>query len=469
MNRREFLSNSGLAVGALTARSAFAASPAYSVTVRADQPLGTIAPDFTGLGYEISSPARPGLLSPANKVYVQLVRTLGTRGVIRIGGNTADYAKYSPKGAAVSSARGTVVNDAVLKDLGGFLETTGWKLIWALDLGQGSEADAIAEARIISSIAGERLLAFEIGNEPDLFARAKHRKPEYGYEEWLAEYRRYKAALRKEFPRLPLAGPDAAIRTEWVTRFAADEGKDSVLLTHHYYREGQNPSSSIEKLLGVDPKLQPQLTALKAASRACGAPYRICEVNSFSGGGRPGVSDTLAGALWVLDYMFTLAANGCAGVNMETGVNHLDFISSYSPIGDDEHGHHSAKPEYYGMLAFSRGGKGQLLAVESNAKSDEIKVYATQPSKGAVALTLINKGATTPSVAINLGEHTKAKQASLIRMTGPTIDAKAGIKLGGAEVTPEGTWKPTNTEVLRVKNGQLTIMLPAYSATVVHL
>ena len=94
MNRREFLSNSGLAVGALTARSAFAASPVYSVTVRADQPLGTIAPDFTGLGYEISSPARPGLLSPANKVYVQLVRTLGTRGVIRIGGNTADYAKY---------------------------------------------------------------------------------------------------------------------------------------------------------------------------------------------------------------------------------------------------------------------------------------------------------------------------------------------------------------------------------------
>ena len=59
-----------------------------------------------------------------------------------------------------------------------------------------------------------------------------------------------------------------------------------------------------------------------------------------TGGGRPGVSDTMAGALWVLDYMFTLAQYGCAGVNTETGVNQLDFISSYSPIGDDEHGHH---------------------------------------------------------------------------------------------------------------------------------
>jgi hypothetical protein len=342
-------------------------------------------------------------------------------------------------------------------------------LIWALDLGQGTEADAIAEARIITSIAGDRLLAFEIGNEPDLFARAKHRKPEYGYEDWLAEYRRYKAALRKKFPRIPFAGPDAAIRTEWVTRFAADEGKVSVLLTHHYYREGQNPSSSIEKLLGVDPKLQTQLTALKAASQACGVPYRICEVNSFSGGGRPGVSDTLAGALWVLDYMFTLAVNGCAGVNMETGVNHLDFISSYSPIGDDEHGHHSAKPEYYGMLAFSLAAKGQLLAVESDANSPEIKTYATQSSPGALALTLINKGASAPVITVNLGEHTKAKQASLIRLSGPAIDSKTGIKLGGAEVAPDGTWKAAGTEVLRVKSGQLAITLPPYSAAVVHL
>lgn len=469
MNRRDFLANSALAAGALAARSAFAAPAQYSVTVRADQPLGMIAPDFTGLGYEISSVARPGLLSRTNQVYVQLVRTLGTGGVIRIGGNTGDYAKYSPNAAAVSTARGTVVNDAVLKDLGGFLEATGWKVIWALNLGQGTEADAIAEARIISTIAGERLLAFEIGNEPDLFARAKHRKPEYVYEDWLAEYRRYKVALRKEFPRIPFAGPDVAGKTEWVTRFAADEGKDSVLLTHHYYREGQNPSSSIEKLLGVDPKLQTQLTALKAASQACGVPYRICEVNSFSGGGRPGVSDTMAGALWVLDYMFTLAANGCAGVNMETGVNHLDFISSYSPIGDDEHGHHSAKPEYYGMLAFSLAAKGQLLAVESDANSPEIKAYASQSGRGALSVTLINKGATAPSITVNLGQHIKARQASLIRLSGPAIDAKTGITLGGAEVTADGKWKAAKSESVHVRNGQFAVTLQPGSAAVVQV
>jgi hypothetical protein len=475
MNRRKFIANSVLAAGAMAARSACAASAqngnesAVLATVRADQPLNTIAPDFMGLGYEISSVARPGLLSGANSVYVQLVRTLGARGVIRIGGNTSDYASYSPTATTVSSAFGTVVNDAALRDLGGFLKETGWKLIWGLDLGRGSEADAIAEAKAVLSFAGERLLAFEIGNEPDLFARARHRKPEYSYDDWLAEYRRYKAALRAQFPSIPFAGPDAAGKTDWVTGFAADEGKDAVLLTHHYYREGQNPGSTIEKLLGVDPKLQPQLNQLSAASKSCGLPYRICEVNSFSGGGRPGVSDTMAAALWVLDYMFTLAANGCSGVNMETGVNHLDFISSYTPIGDDEKGHYSAKPEYYGMLAFSLAGQGQLLRTDIDAVSPEVKAYATQPKKGALALTLVNKGAGTSALTFNIGNHIRARQASVIRLSGPAIDTKTGITLGGAEVTPAGTWKPAKPEVVQVRNGQIRIKLAAASAAIVQI
>ena len=249
------------------------------------------------------------------------------------------------------------------------------------------------------AVAGDRLLAFEIGNEPDLFSHAKHRPPGYGYEPWLADYRRYKTALRAQLPGIPFAGPDVAGKTDWVTRFAADEGKDAVLLTHHYYREGQNPGSTIEKLLGVDPKLQTQLEQLRAASRSCGVPYRICEVNSFSGGGRPGVSNTLAAALWVLDYMFTLASNGCSGVNMETGVNQLGFISSYSPIGDDEQGHHSAAPEYYGMLAFSLAGRGDLLPVEIDTpyRCDQSLCHAAQRRRAGAYLDQQGRGGFCPA------------------------------------------------------------------------
>ncbi len=475
MNRRDFLACGISACGGLASSPAIAAPPqndvsqTVRVTVRTDQPLGVIAPDFVGLGYEISSVARSGLMSSENRAYVQLVRRLGARGVIRVGGNTSDYAHYSPNGAAVSSGRGTVINDAALKNLGGFLDATGWKLIWGLNLGTGSQAEAIAEAKAVLAIAGERMLAFEIGNEPDLFGRAKHRKPEYGYEDWLIEYRRYKAVLREHFPGIPFAGPDAAGKTDWVTRFADDEGRDAVLLTQHYYREGQNPASTIEKLLGVDPKLQPRLDQLSAASHSCGVPYRICEVNSFSGGGRPGVSDTMAAALWALDYMFTLAANGCAGVNMETGVNQLDFISSYSPIGDDELGHYSTKPEYYGMLAFSLAGKGQMLRVDMDASSQNIKAYATRPNPKAVALTLINKGVRKASLAVSAEGRVHGPQASVMRLSGPSIDTKSGVTLGGAEVTAAATWSPAKSERIPVRNGRVGIELPAASAAIVEI
>jgi len=467
MNRRNFLANTVLAAGA-SAFAGFAQNDEQTalVTVRTDQPLGAIAPDFMGLGYEISSVARPGLMSGANSVYVQLVRTLGARGVIRIGGNTSDYAHYAATAPPVSSAQGTVVNDAVLRDLGGFLKATGWKLIWGLDLGRASEQENMAEAKAVLSVAGESLLAIEIGNEPDQFPGHQHRPAEYGYEGWLGDYGRYKTALRAQFPHIPLAGPDVAGNTDWVTRFAADEGKDAVLLTHHYYREGQNPASTVEKLLGVDPKLQPQLDKLRAASQNCGRPYRICEVNSFSGGGRPGVSDSMAAGLWVLDYMFTLAANGCSGVNMETGVNHRDFVSSYSPIGDDEQGHYSAKPEYYGMLAFSLAGKGRLLKVEMEGAPPGVKAYATQPDKGPLTLTLINKQ--TARAKLTVG-GVQGSRAAAIRLSGPAVDAKSGITLGGAEVTPAGTWKPMKPEALALRRGQLRITVPAASAAIVEI
>ena len=469
MNRRDFLTKSA-ATAAVTAipRALVGSLQTASVTIGAARKLPGIAPDFMGLGYEISSVSRSGLLSARNRVYLQMVRQLGARGVIRVGGNTADYAHFRAQGLTVSSPYGTIVNNAVLADLGTFLKETDWQLIWALNLGSATEDEAVAEARAVMAAAGDRLLAFEIGNEPDVFSHEKHRPPDYTYDAWLAEYRRYKTALRSQLPRIPFAGPDVAGKTEWVTRFADDEGKDVVLLTHHYYREGQSPASTIEKLLGVDPKLQPQLDALRAASSRSGIPYRICEVNSFSGGGRPGVSDTLASALWALDYLFTLASNGCSGVNMETGVNQLGFISSYSPIGDDEHGRYVAKPEYYGLLAFALFGQGALLEVAVEGDSSLMKAYATSTSEKRLLITLINKGAAPSSVRVLTGSHGHGP-AHVLRLEGEPAQATAGITLGGAQVSAQGLWRPRQRETLLFKNGQLAVPVPAYSAAMVEV
>ena len=429
LNRREFLAATAAAMGLQ------ATGQEVRITFGRAFRYGAIPADFTGLGYEISSVATTGLLSAKNEKYVQLVKALGANGVIRVGGNTSDFSSYSAKGQAVSSPTGTVVNRKALRDLGSFLEATGWRLIWGLNLGSGTQQQAVEEAEAVAATCGKKLLAFEIGNEPDDFGHV-HRSGVYGYEDYLQEYRSYKAAVRRKLPDAPFAGPDVAGATDWVTHFSHDEGSDLKLLTHHYYRECAGPGSTLEKLLLPDPKLIPQLEKLRAASTASSVPYRICETNSFCGGGKPGVSDTFGAALWVLDFMFLLASYNCAGVNMETGVNQMGFISSYSPIAD------SAKPEYYGMLAFAQASGGERLAVKCDAAGVNVTSYAVEGK-----VTIINKDLSRDVTAVIIGLE----------------------GFGSGRVTRLSSRGLESAESLSNKAGRFEVPVPAGSAAIVEL
>src|SRR5215469_9420576 len=171
MSRRKIVA--GAAALPFAAGTARAASP---VSVRLDpgKSLGPIPDDFMGLGFEISSVAVPGLLSAKNHTYVRLVRNLGEKGVIRIGGNTSDFSRYDANGTAVSAPKATVVTEANLRELKTLVDALGWKLIWGLNLGDDKLDNAVEEARAVAGIMGDRLLALEIGNERDLFPRSGH-------------------------------------------------------------------------------------------------------------------------------------------------------------------------------------------------------------------------------------------------------------------------------------------------------
>jgi len=475
VNRRKLLANSVTAASLAFARHGLAAAAYHSsglqtvrISVDTRRGLSVIPADFAGLGYEISSVSIPGLLDAQNIKYVQLLRTLGSAGVIRIGGNTSDYSSFAAKGHAVSAPKGTVLNGANLRQLGTFLNATGWKLIWGLNLGSGDEQQGVEESRAVAAAVNDKLLAFEIGNEPDLFGRgAAHRSSDYNYGDYLKEFRRYKAVVRAKLPNAPFAGPDVASATDWVTRFAADEGNDLKLLTHHYYRQCANASATLDKLLHPDPKLAPKLKELRAASAASHVPYRICETNSFCGGGKPGVSDTFGAALWVLDFMFDLASAGCAGVNIETGVNQLGFVSSYSPIGADEHGTYSAKPEYYGMLAFAQASRGQLVAVDCDAAGVNLTAHAVIHNGRRLSLTIINKDVSRDAdVSITVTE--RLDHAEALRLIGPSLQSKDAVTLAESAVTKDGQWKPKRLERLRSKSGQCEIRVPAASAAILR-
>jgi hypothetical protein len=462
VNRRVFIS------GLLGASVATAQGAAVRVQIQPQSRLGRIPSDFMGLGYEISSVAERGLLAASNRPYVQFVRTLAPAGVVRIGGNTSDYATWLADGPAVSSPKATVVDRRGLQDLGTFLRATGWRLIWGFNLGRGTVDQAVDEAMAVIAAVGDSLLAFEIGNEPDLFPGV-HRPGNYSYADYYAEYRRFKQAIRNKLPNAPFAGPDVIVHADWLEQFAATESADIKVLTHHYYAEGppENPLSTIDNLLKPNPILPGLLGRLDAASRAARVPYRICETNSCFGGGKPGVSDTMAASLWGLDFLFTLAQFNAGGVNMETGVNHLGFLSYYSPIGVDSAQAFRATPLYYGMLAFRLASQGERVQVALDAAGLNITAYAVRSDRDEIWLTLVNKEATrdAPVRAACPG----IGKASVLRLTAPSLSSKDGVLLAASEVDSSGKWASGRSEPIRVTGGEMEILVPAASAALVQL
>jgi hypothetical protein len=457
---------------AATAAMSFAPGAAHaastvSIRLNPQHVLRTLPADYMGLGFEASSVATPGLLSADNHAYVQLVRNLGQKGVIRIGGNVSDFSIYDANGASKSLPKDTVLAAQDLRRLRGFLDTIGWKLIWGLNLGGDHLDNAVEEARAVTAIMGDRLIALEVGNEPDLFGRAGHRPASYNYAAWLADYRRYKTAIRAVLPHAPFAGPDLAGSTEWMEMFARDEGGDIALLTAHHYITGQaNPAATLETMLAEEKKYLPTLARFQAAAKSIHVPYRLCETASFSGGGRAGVSDTFAAALWALDYLFVLASHGCSGVNMETGVNHLGWISKYTPISDDLAGHHGAAPEYYGLLAFAQAGRGEQIALTCETGGINLTAYATRQSNETI-VTVINKDMTRDAMVEVMGVTPKHVQT--MRLAAPSLTTPSGITLGGAPVRGDGAWTGAQSDPVKLANGKVLLTVPAGSAALVSL
>lgn len=440
------------------------ANPLVALRPGAGAPV-EIPGDFIGLGYEMLSVAASGLLSAANHPYVALVNGLGAQGVIRVGGIVADYTRFVAQAEPQTDPHNTVVNQASLEQFAGFLRSTGWRAIWSLNFAQGSLADALTEARAVAAALGPALLAFELGNEIENYPRGARpfRPPGWDYPAFLRQYATWRAAILNAAPNARFAAPDTASSVEWVENMARDADADVQLLTTHYYRNYQKHGSA-EQLLTPDPRLQDVLTRLRAVSQQSRIPWRMCEANSFSGGGLPGVSDTIVGALWTLDFLLRLAAAGCSGVNLETGVNQLGFLSSYSPIRNDSNAHASAGIPYYGMLAFasSREGCTQVLPIDADFGGVNATAYGLGAAGKLRSVVIVNRKR-SQEVRVSLRSIVPG-DATVLRLTAPSPEYTGGATFGGSAVDAAGHWHPAATETVR--GG--TLRVPPLSAAVVR-
>ena len=447
LDRRRFLLAS--AATAISLRAFAEPATATATLTLHPESLGARVPaNFVGLSYETQTLTTPSFLSPANTTLIAQFKRLAPQGVLRIGGNTSDIGWWKPTpdtprpeikthadaaGGEPTSDLAFPITPEAITNLRGFLDATGWTCLYGINLGTNTPARAADEASFVAKTLGDRLEYFQLGNEPDLFFRhlrdPKTWSADKYFDEWLVEAN----AIRAIVPGARFGLPDTSGNPKWyaivVDRLASLKAVDRptiAALSHHYYAFGppSNPKGTIPFLLHhndtVDQRAHDISAAAQKLSTTVGAtiPYRMTEGNSCYQGGKPGVSDVFAAALWSADYLLTLATAGYAGVNLHGGgggevANSLGgklpgealmpdpnvphprpFYTPIAQIG----GKAVAEPVFFGMAFAQQFAGAQMFALDFKPGDINATAYAAKTPTGKTLIAILNKDATALTV-----------------------------------------------------------------------
>jgi hypothetical protein len=434
-----------------------------TVTVDESRPGYTIPETFEGLSYETSILAEnPEYLNENNTVLIQLIKNLGP-GVLRIGGNSSDLVKWTG-GARTDATPAHSLTTSDIDRLSAFDKAIGWPVLFGLNLGSGDGAAAANEAGYVHKSLQNNLYAFQVGNEPDMYNDGP-RHASYKYANYQQEWNDYFSAIRKKVSAASFAGPDVTpFNSRWITSFADKENKNIKLIDGHYYVTGPASIASINynDILTQNPKLAGYLGALHTTVSKYNLPFRISECNSVFGGGKSGVSDVFASALWALDFMWDVADYKGQGVNFHGGGSF--FV--YTPIAA-ENGTFTARPVYYAMLAFKYGATGQsILPVKVNGAGYNISAHACVNADNSYSITLINKEIES-SFAFTIQLSKTASNAQVARLIAPDIISATGTTFAGSTANPDGTFVPNITEQYSINQKSFVVIVPPGSAAIV--
>lgn len=444
-----------------------------SLTV-SDTSVGTIGAGFAGLSYEKSALSQP-LFSGSNDQLVGLFKRLGPS-VLRIGGNSVDEYVWTPSGRGRTAGQ---VAPSDIAALAAFVKEVGWQCIYGINLGGDatgatSPALAAAEAAYAAQQFGSSLLGIEIGNECDGYgASGSYFADSWSLTRFQSLWLQYRDAIVLATPTIAIVGPDSGSNvSSWTVPFGQAMGKSNLsLLTQHYYRgDGKSSNATVANLLAPDQNLINCAGLLQAGSQSIGVPYRFTECNSYFNGGAPGISNSYASALWVIDFLFNCAKGGAAGVNLHGGGN----WTGYTPIADSSGIVSEARPEYYGILFFTLAGQGTILDSQLSAGSLNATAYAVRTPTGT-NVVIINKDA-TQSLDLSVFLPQAATTATLTALTQstagsatPSVTATTGVTIQGGTVHPDGTFSPSAGFSLSVSGSRLECYVPALSAALIQI
>lgn len=444
MKRREFVEMLALAGGvAALPRTAFARESIIALDYDAARTGATIPRDYVGLSFERAQLSNPAYFSADNRAFVRLIRGLSPSGSIRLGGSSGEHTAYIGERTVPPTfeihgpehnklnRQGLNVSIRALQNLRGFLDATGWTCLYGLNMAHATPEEAAREAADVQRILGPRLQAIQIGNEPDVF-RNRYRPPSWTAADYVAEWGRFHAAITAAAPGLKFAGPGISNKLEYLTAFAAAAPRypDVTMLTGHYYAMGPagSPEATLDQLKLPEAKTatfkQAGYAVVEEARRVARLPYRMSEGNSCWDGGKVGVSDVHAAAVWGANRMLDWARHGWIGVNWHGG-----GYGNYSPIVGTPSKGFARRPLYYGTQ-FAQILDGATF-LDATAVPDPYLGYYALRQNGRDRIALINQGDAPVTV-----ELPALPEARVTVLTGPSAAAKDATTLNRVSRRP---------------------------------
>src|SRR6201987_953835 len=234
LTRREFLAAAACTVAAARLH----AQGQNKIRVALAIPNEAICPhmpiDLVGLSYEVQQLADPSFFSAKNGGLIREFKVLSSTGVLRLGGNTSEFACWKlkpdspePEHPQVREVVGEpkahyyAVTPEAVRNLAEFLQATGWTCVYGIGMGTNTPARAAEEAAFAAETLGDRLQYFQIGNEADLFDRHLRDPKMWSARTYLEEWLTLARAITARVPTAKFGMPDISPRAiSWLTEIA---------------------------------------------------------------------------------------------------------------------------------------------------------------------------------------------------------------------------------------------------------
>ncbi|EJF60218.1 hypothetical protein DICSQDRAFT_137837 [Dichomitus squalens LYAD-421 SS1] len=322
----------------------------------------------------------------------------------------------------------------------------------------------IAEAA--EAILGDNVLAFQVGNEPDLYVAHGHRPSGYNQTSYFDEFGIVVNAISNN-ANIPTRGNLVApsLQGTWTlesvfdTGFLTSYGSAVSILSVEQYPDNNcaaafpdagfgtpvNPQDVFANYLthNAGKNLIAQYLSAVPTAQQMGKQFMMFETNTASCGGFPGVSDSFGSALWAVDYGLQMAYSNFTGALLHIGGQDVSYNPFTPPPTNlsTTHGW-TVGPIFYSTLVLAEAlgttNTSQVLDLNANSGSDQTPAYAIYENGALARMVLVNfmteqdgQGAYTATISVGGGQTGEGNgtpsQVKVKYLTAPSVAEKDNV------------------------------------------